>query len=69
MQTLGMVADRVFEVVPFRHDAIEKAPDIGIRWKSDYIKGVVRRETGFVVIVDLARLLSASDAAMFSTAA
>ena len=67
--TLGMVADRVFEVVPFRRDQIEKAPDIGTRWRSDYIRGVVRRETGFVVIIDLASLLSASDTAMFSSAA
>ncbi|CAN7244297.1 chemotaxis protein CheW [Rhizobium sp. LjRoot254] len=67
--TLGMVADRVFEVVPFRRDQIEKAPDIGTRWRSDYIHGVVRRDTGFVVIIDLASLLSASDTAMFSSAA
>lgn len=55
---LGLVADRVFEVVPFRHEKVEPAPDIGIRWRSDYIAGVVRRETGFVVIIDLARLFS-----------
>jgi purine-binding chemotaxis protein CheW len=61
--SLGLVADRVFEVTPFRHDQIEKAPDIGIRWRSDYISGVVRRETGFVVIIDLARLLSEDDTA------
>jgi purine-binding chemotaxis protein CheW len=59
--TLGLVADRVFEVTPFRQDQIEAAPDIGIRWRSDYIAGVVRRENGFVVIVDLARLLSRED--------
>ena len=58
MLTLGLVADRVFEVTPFRRDQIEAAPDIGVRWRSDYIAGVVRRENGFVVIVDLARLLS-----------
>ncbi|UVC06943.1 chemotaxis protein CheW [Rhizobium sp. TH2] len=67
--TLGMVADRVFEVVPFQRDQIEKAPDIGTRWRSDYIHGVVRRDTGFVVIIDLASLLSASDTVMFSSAA
>jgi len=61
--TLGLVADRVFEVTPFRKDQIEQAPDIGVRWRSDYISGVVRRETGFVVIIDLARLLSSSDTA------
>ena len=64
--TLGLVADRVFEVTPFRRDQIEAAPDIGIRWRSDYIAGVVRRENGFVVIVDLAQLLSREDTAMLS---
>lgn len=55
---LGLVADKVFEVTPFRREQIENAPDIGIRWNSDYIAGVVRRESGFVVIIDLARLFS-----------
>ncbi len=67
--TLGLVADRVFEVTPFRNDQIEAAPDIGVRWRSDYISGVVRRETGFVVIVDLARLLSREDASALQSAA
>ncbi|PYB69849.1 MULTISPECIES: chemotaxis protein CheW [Rhizobium] len=59
--SLGLVADRVFEVTSFRHDAIEAAPDIGIRWPSDYIAGVVRRTEGFVVIVNLAKLFSGTD--------
>ena len=58
MLTLGLVADRVYEVTPFRHDEIEGAPDIGVSWRSDYIAGVVRRNGSFVVIVDLARLFS-----------
>lgn len=60
--SLGLLADRVFEVTSFRNDAIEAAPDIGIRWPSDYIAGVVRRTGGFVVIVNLTRLFSATDA-------
>jgi purine-binding chemotaxis protein CheW len=66
--TLGLVADRVFEVIPFRVDEIEGAPDIGVRWPSDYIAGVVRRNGGFVVIVDLARLFSSTEVAMMGTA-
>ena len=61
---LGLVADRVYEVVPFQNGQIENAPDIGIRWRSDYIAGVVRRNGGFVVIIDLARLFSDSGAAL-----
>lgn len=64
--SLGLVADRVFEVTPFRQDQIEQAPDIGIKWRSEYISGVVRRETGFVVIIDLARLLSTDDTTMMA---
>lgn len=66
--TLGLVADRVFEVIPFRTDEIEGAPDIGVRWPSDYIAGVVRRNGGFVVIVDLARLFSGAEMAMMGSA-
>ncbi|MES5098548.1 chemotaxis protein CheW [Agrobacterium sp. BA1120] len=55
---LGLVADKVFEVTPFRHENIETAPDIGVRWNSAYIAGVVRREGDFVVIIDLAELFS-----------
>ena len=66
--TLGLVADRVYEVVPFRDEEIEGAPDIGVRWPSDYIAGVVRRNGGFVVIVDLARLFSGAEVAMVGSA-
>lgn len=61
--TLGLVADRVFEVVAFRGEQMEAAPDIGVHWNSDYIDGVVRRDQGFVVVIDLARLLTAKDIA------
>ncbi|PWE52910.1 chemotaxis protein CheW [Metarhizobium album] len=56
--SLGLVADRVFEVVAFRAEQLDKAPDIGARWKSNYIAGVVRRDGGFVVILDLPQLFS-----------
>jgi purine-binding chemotaxis protein CheW len=65
---LGLVADRVYEVVPFAKDQIENAPDIGIRWRSEYIAGVVRRDGGFVVIIDLARLFSDAGPALAGAA-
>jgi len=65
--SLGLAADRVFEVVAFTADQIEPSPDLGVRWRSDYISGVVRRPEGFVVLIDLARLLSTTDAASLSS--
>lgn len=60
--SIGLVADRVYEVAPFNSDQIEQAPDIGVRWNSTYISGVVRRASGFVVLIDLPQLFSDSEA-------
>lgn len=60
--SLGLVADRVIEVITVRTDQIEPAPDIGVPWRSDYIQGVVRRESGFVVLFEMTRMLTAQDA-------
>ncbi len=60
--SLGLVADRVIEVITVSTDQVEPAPDIGVPWRSDYIQGVVRRESGFVVLFDMTRLLTTQDA-------
>jgi purine-binding chemotaxis protein CheW len=65
---LGLVADRVIEVASFADGEIEGAPEIGIKWRSDYIAGVVRRESGFVVLFDLPKLLSQAETALVETA-
>jgi purine-binding chemotaxis protein CheW len=55
---LGLVADRVFEVIALDNRQIEAPPDIGMQWKSDYIRGIGRRLDSFVVVLDLERLFS-----------
>lgn len=59
---LGLVVDRVLEVCSVTADQIEAAPDIGVRWSSDYIGGVIKRAEGFVVLVDMAKIFSAEEA-------
>lgn len=58
---LGLVADRVFEVLALADQEIEPAPDIGVRWRSDYISGVGHRDASFVIIFDLPKLFSTED--------
>jgi purine-binding chemotaxis protein CheW len=67
--SLGLVADRVLEVITVADEEIEAAPDIGVPWRSDYIRGVVRRDSGFVIIFNLARLLTSQEAAALPVAA
>lgn len=65
---LGVVADKVLEVVNFTQAQIENAPDLGIPWRSEYIAGVVRRDSGFVVLFDLPKLLMSDEPALLSSA-
>jgi purine-binding chemotaxis protein CheW len=61
--SVGLAADRVIEVATFAAEEIEPAPDIGVRWRSEYIKGVIRRDGRFVVLFDLSRLLTSDEVA------
>lgn len=58
---LGLVADRVIEVASFTQAETDAAPDIGVHWRSDYITGIVRREGGFIVLLNMPRLLTSAE--------
>jgi purine-binding chemotaxis protein CheW len=64
---LGLIADRVFEVLTLDRRQIEASPDIGVRWHSDYISGVGRRQGEFVIIFNLPRLFSSSELMLVSS--
>ena len=67
--SLGLVADKVLEVATFTASQIEGAPDVGVAWRSDYIAGVVRRDSGFVVLFDLPKLLTVDEAVLVTSTA
>jgi len=65
---LGLLSDRVYEVTDLSDHALEPPPDIGMRWRSDYIRGVGRRGESFVIIFDLSRLFSDDEVPLLSEA-
>jgi purine-binding chemotaxis protein CheW len=67
---VGFVADRVFEVAGIDEAQIEPPPVVGGRWKSDYLAGIGKKGDGFVMIFDLAKLMtSGADVAAVAVAA
>jgi purine-binding chemotaxis protein CheW len=58
---VGFVADCVFEVTGIDEGQIEPPPTVGGRWKSDYLAGIGKKGDGFVIIFDLAKLMTSSD--------
>jgi len=65
---VGLVADCVFEVTDLGGGAFEPPPAIGSRWRADYIVGVGRQGSDFVIVLDLERLLG-SDTPLIASAA
>jgi purine-binding chemotaxis protein CheW len=63
---LGLIADRVFEVAQLEAGRMEPPPDIGARWRSNYIRGVGRRGEDFVVVFDLGRLFASEEPAFIA---
>lgn len=66
--TLGVIADRVFEVTALSDHALEAPPQVGGRWRSDYIRSIGRANGGFVIVFDMARLFSGQATALLTHA-
>lgn len=61
---LGLLADRVSEVTGLDGRRIDPPPEIGMHWRSEYIRGVGRCNGAFVIVFDLARLFAGEEAAL-----
>ncbi|RJF79526.1 chemotaxis protein CheW [Azospirillum cavernae] len=55
---VGLLADKVYEVTTIGGASIEDTPDIGMRWRPDFIKGIGKRGQDFIVIPDIVRIFS-----------
>ncbi len=65
---LGALADSVQEVHDFEHDQIEPAPKIGTRLKTDFIKGMGKRNDQFIMILDIDKVFSTDELAIVQDA-
>lgn len=65
-EVVGLLVDRVFEVTELDEHRLEAPPEIGSRWRSDYITGIGRRNGAFVIIFGLDALLSGEEVALLS---
>jgi purine-binding chemotaxis protein CheW len=74
---VGALADAVHEVVELPASHMEPPPRFGSSLSADYVRGVARHDDGFIVVLDIDRVLQAEeyrlhaevgDAASFDTA-
>lgn len=60
---IGALADSVEEVIDLEPDQIQPAPRIGTQIRTDFIKGMGKRDTQFIMILDIDRVFSADELA------
>jgi purine-binding chemotaxis protein CheW len=66
---VGLLADRVLDIVPISASQIQPVPRIAQASRLDFLSGLVSIESGMIALIDLAHLLSVSigDGAEFGT--
>lgn len=61
---LGTLADSVHEVIDLEPEQIEEPPKIGTRWRTEFIKGIGKRNEQFIIILDVDRVFSSDELAL-----
>jgi len=61
---VGGVADSVHEVIDLEAAQIEPPPQIAMRWRTEFIRGMGRRGDDFIIILDIDAVFSSEEPAL-----
>jgi purine-binding chemotaxis protein CheW len=59
--TVGLRADKVYEITEVAASALEETPHIGMRWRPEFIRCIGKRGGDFIVVLDISRIFSSND--------
>jgi len=65
---IGALADSVEEVIDLDPEQIKPAPRIGTQIRTDFLKGMGKRDDQFIMILDIDRVFSADELSAVRTA-
>lgn len=58
---IGVIVDSINRVLAFSIGDIQEMPEVNSQVKSDYIRGVYKKEDGLTILLDLAKCLDVKD--------
>jgi purine-binding chemotaxis protein CheW len=62
--TLGIIADAVKEVVEIDQQSIQSPPEMGSKYKSEFIEGMVKSGDQFIMLLNIDLLFSSQEASI-----
>ena len=54
----GILADKVHDVTDIEAASIQDAPRVGMRWRPEFVRGIGKRNGGFIIIPDMGRIFA-----------
>ncbi len=61
--TLGILADKVYEVTEVAAAQQEETPRIGMRWRPQFIRCIGKRANDFIIVLDIERVFCSDEQA------
>ncbi|OQX22783.1 MAG: chemotaxis protein CheW [Desulfobacteraceae bacterium IS3] len=58
---IGALADSVHEVMELDVSQIEPPPKIGMRWRTEFIRGIGKHDGQFIIILDIDRVFTSEE--------
>ena len=58
-QVTGLVVDRVSDVLEFAPEEVQASPQLGLGKTTPFVRGLIRHQEGFLLVLDLDRVFSA----------
>jgi purine-binding chemotaxis protein CheW len=56
--TVGLIADKVYEVTEVSSSQIQSTPRVGMSWRPEFIRFIAKWKDEFVIVPDLDRILN-----------
>ena len=64
--TMGLIVDAVKEVMEIEEGQVQAVPEIGSKYKSEFIEGMVKSDDQFIMILNVDQLFSETDASLLN---
>ena len=58
---IGIIIDRIERVVPVKNEEIKPPPQMLTGIGTEYIHGVIRQDSGYLIILDIRRVFNPKD--------
>lgn len=65
---VGILTDSVHDVIEIDSEQINSSPQMGARWRTEYISGIGKFKDQFILLLDIDRVFSARDVGVMAEA-